>query len=57
MLKKHLSLWDLNDGLVLLKELENPGKVCYTIYHVGVDVIKDKKATGLKGRKTNVAGK
>lgn len=32
MLKKHLSPWDLNGGLALLKELENSCKVFYTTY-------------------------
>jgi len=57
VLKKHLSLWDLNGGLALLKELENSCKVFYTTYHVSADVIKGKKATGLKRRETNVTGK
>lgn len=57
VLKKHLSLWDLKGGLALLKELENSCKVFYTTYHAWVDVLKGKKATGLKGRETNVRGK
>lgn len=54
--EKHLSLWDLNGGLALLKELWNSYKVFCTTYPVWADVVKGKKATGLRGRGTNVRG-